>query len=54
MVYQKNSNLYIEVLDVNRLNDSARKGIIALLPKSGKDRTFLKSWRPLTFGQFRL
>ena len=37
-----------EILESKELNESAQKGVIALLPKPNKDRLFLKSWHPLT------
>ena len=30
------------------LFDSARQGIISLIPKEGRNRSFLKNWRPIT------
>ena len=38
----------IYCLDNNKMNISARRGIITLLPKKGKDINYLKNWRPLT------
>ena len=35
-------------VDQGQLNPSARRGIISLIPKSGKDETLIKNWRPLT------
>lgn len=36
------------VLDRGLLHDTARKGILSLLPKKDKDPDYLKNWRPLT------
>ena len=40
--------LYAHCIKMRRLNESARLGIISLLPKGNKDPTLLKNWRPLT------
>ena len=39
---------YAYSFDTGRLNWSARRGIVSLLPKKDKDITLLKAWRPLT------
>ena len=40
--------LYKEVLKVGKFHLSARRGIILLIEKTGKDPLFLEKWRPLT------
>ena len=37
-----------QAITEGRLNLSARRGCISLLPKKGKDTRYLKNWRPLT------
>ena len=48
----KIQNLYLAALQHSYVTGSfyrtARKGIITLIPKKGKDPLFLKNWRPLT------
>ena len=41
-------NVYQEGLENNCLHLSARRGVITLLGKTGKDPLFLKNWRPLS------
>lgn len=36
------------LLNCGKLHDSARQGIITLLPKKDRDPQYLKNWRPLT------
>ena len=38
----------IESVEEGRLNFSARRGIINLIPKKQKDETLLKNWRPIS------
>ena len=40
--------LYKETMAQGKLNSSARKGLITLIPKKNKDLTNLNAWRPLT------
>ena len=42
------TNLFKECMCRGLLNDSARIGVISLIPKKDKDPTLLKNWRPLT------
>ena len=39
---------YAEAVKNNRLNNSARKGLITLIPKKNRNLLLLNSWRPLT------
>ena len=32
---------------VKRMHQSARRGVISLIPKSGRNPLYLKSWRPI-------
>ena len=41
-------SLYMQVLEDGRLNWSARRGLITLIPKKGKNIKNLNCWRPLT------
>ena len=41
-------NLYLEICEAGELHLTARRGIISLLEKLGKDGLFLKNWRPLS------
>ena len=41
-------NTFNEAFILGKLPDFMSKGIISLLPKGDKDRTFLKNWRPIT------
>ena len=40
--------VYESAYQGGRLNDTARQGVILLLPKGSKNPLFLKNWRPLT------
>ena len=40
--------VYKESLKCGFLNQSARKGVITLIPKKSKDDTYVEHWRPLT------
>ena len=40
--------LYCEIVETQEFHLSARRGIISLLEKAGKDPLLLKCWRPLT------
>ena len=40
--------LYRQCIKNGRLNASARRGIINLLPRKGKQETLIQSWRPIT------
>ena len=39
---------YIYSIQHGELSDSQRRGLLTLIPKSGKDLRYLKSWRPVT------
>ena len=39
---------YIYSIQHGELSDSQRRGLLTLIPKSGKDLSYLKSWRPVT------
>ena len=41
-------DLYVSCFHLGELNPSARRGLISLIPKKGKNMKILKSWRPLT------
>ena len=41
-------NVYIDCIENGKLNPSARKGMICLIPKKRKDGTYVKNWQPLT------
>ena len=41
-------NLYNFAIQRGRLNRSARRGVINLIPKKSKDELLVKSWRPIT------
>ena len=41
-------SLLMDIVNKKKLNDSARKGLISLLEKTGKDQLFIDNWRPLT------
>ena len=41
-------NLYLEIVEVKELHLTARRGILSLLEKIGKDMLQLKNWHPLT------
>ena len=40
--------VYLKTQGVDKLNPTARRGIVFLIPKKGKEPTLLKNWRPLT------
>ena len=35
-------------IERGELSITQKQGVITLLPKEGKDRVFLKNWRPIT------
>ena len=39
---------YTESIKKGKLSTSQRQNIISLLEKTGKDKTFIKNWRPLS------
>ena len=39
---------FTHAFDQGELSDSQKKGVITLIPKTDKDLTDLKSWRPLS------
>ena len=41
-------NLYLEVIETKELHLSARRGVLSLIEKIGKDMLRLKNWHPLT------
>lgn len=47
-VHLKDCDTIRFLLKQGRLHQSARKGIITLLPKKDRDPLYLKNWRPLT------
>ena len=54
--WKKLAPLYLDALNYAKkqglLSLSARRGVISLIPKSGKNSDFLKNWRPLTMLNF--
>ena len=40
--------MYMESLQDGELNTSGRRGIINLIPKKGRDGTWVKNWRPIS------
>ena len=43
---------YMESIKLGKLSTSQRQNIITLLEKAGKDKTFIKNWRPISLINF--
>ena len=43
---------YLESIKKGKLSTSQRQNIISLLEKAGKDKTFIKNWRPISLINF--
>ena len=42
------TNAFNKAYDLGKIPDFMSRGVISLLPKGNKDRTYLKNWRPIT------
>ena len=43
---------YLESIKKGKLSTSQRQNIISLLEKAGKDKTYIKNWRPISLINF--